>query len=365
MDVLKAQYEARAKDLEAAKAIVDLCAAEDRAMTVDERVAFDRTNEEFSRRTTMIEELKRMSAHEAEVRASQEGHEDQIRPVGQVVKPSNDVETIRSLARGEIRSAEFGMSAAMCSRRALARRFRPVLRPGDHACSRRRTDAERRDDHQYCGRRESPDPSTLDLLGRNRQRGGCDPRRVRSRIQCIHHARMHSSTGSSPRSARELLEDSGVDILALLAQNCGNALGFAVNTALTTGTDTTEPNGVVTASGFRPHRWHRPRNDRRIHLRESRVAVLLARSGCACAARHRVHGEGFEHRCDADAQGWRGQLRLPAVNVGVDSGSCSRCPALREPSNGCDRRIDEVGHRGPLPQLLRQDRRRYQIGSFR
>jgi HK97 family phage major capsid protein len=49
--------------------------------------------------------------------------------------------------------------------------------------------------------------------------------------------------------SRELLEDSGVDILALLAQNCGNALGFAVNTALTSGTDTTEPNGVVTASG--------------------------------------------------------------------------------------------------------------------
>jgi HK97 family phage major capsid protein len=107
MDLLKAQYEARAKDLEAAKAIVDLCATEDRAMTVDERVTFDRTTEEFSRRSTMIEEIKRMAAHEAEVRASQAGHEDEVRPVGQVVKPSNDVETIRSLARGEIRSAEF------------------------------------------------------------------------------------------------------------------------------------------------------------------------------------------------------------------------------------------------------------------
>ena len=77
-------------------------------MTVDERVTFDRTTEEFSRRSTMIEEIKRMAAHEAEVRASQAGHEDEVRPVGQLVKPSNDVETIRSLARGEIRSAEFG-----------------------------------------------------------------------------------------------------------------------------------------------------------------------------------------------------------------------------------------------------------------
>jgi hypothetical protein len=124
MDVLKAQYEARAKDLEAAKAIVDLCAAEDRAMTVDERVAFDRTNDEFTRRTTMIEELKRMSAHEAEVRASQEGHEDQIRPVGQVVKPSNDVETIRSMLVARSARLTSAMERAICSRRARARRFR-------------------------------------------------------------------------------------------------------------------------------------------------------------------------------------------------------------------------------------------------
>ena len=49
--------------------------------------------------------------------------------------------------------------------------------------------------------------------------------------------------------SRELLEDSGVDVLSLLATNCGNALGFAVNTALTTGTGTVEPTGIVTASG--------------------------------------------------------------------------------------------------------------------
>jgi HK97 family phage major capsid protein len=108
MDVLKAQYEARAKDLEVAKAIVDTCASEDRAMTVDERVSFDRANEEFSRRTKMIDEIKSMAAHESEVRAAQAGHENEIRPVNAPEARSiNDVETIRSLARGEIRSAEF------------------------------------------------------------------------------------------------------------------------------------------------------------------------------------------------------------------------------------------------------------------
>ncbi len=249
MDVLKAQYEARAKDLEAAKAIVDLCATEDRAMTVDEKVTFDRTTEEFSRRSAMIEELKRMSAHEAEVRASQEGHEDQIRPVGQVVKPSNDVETIRSLARGEIRSAEFGQErrdVLTSSTGApvptsfydqvimLARAVGPML---NVATTLNTAGGENL---------QIPRLSTYSVGTVNAQAatlGESDP--AFSAFITLGAFKY----GFLTQISRELLEDSGVDILDLLAMNCGNALGFAVNTALTVGTDTTEPNGVVTASG--------------------------------------------------------------------------------------------------------------------
>ena len=249
MDVLKAQYEARAKDLEAAKAIVDLCATEDRAMTVDEKVTFDRTTEEFSRRSAMIEELKRMSAHEAEVRASQEGHEDQIRPVGHVVKPSNDVETIRSLARGEIRSAEFGQErrdVLTSSTGApvptsfydqvimLARAVGPML---NVATTLNTAGGENL---------QIPRLSTYSVGTVNAQAatlGESDP--AFSAFITLGAFKY----GFLTQISRELLEDSGVDILDLLAMNCGNALGFAVNTALTTGTDTTEPNGVVTASG--------------------------------------------------------------------------------------------------------------------
>jgi HK97 family phage major capsid protein len=249
MDVLKAQYEARAKDLEAAKAIVDLCATEDRAMTVDEKVTFDRTTEEFSRRSTMIEELKRMSAHEAEVRASQEGHEDQIRPVGQVVKPSNDVDTIRSLARGEIRYAEFGQERRDVLTTStgspvptsfydqvimLARAVGPML---NVATTLNTTGGESL---------QIPRLSTYSVGTVNAQAatlGESDP--AFSAFITLGAFKY----GFLTQISRELLEDSGVNILDLLAMNCGNALGVAVNTALTTGTDTTEPNGVVTASG--------------------------------------------------------------------------------------------------------------------
>jgi HK97 family phage major capsid protein len=107
MDVMKAQYEARAKDLEVAKAIVETAAAEDRAMSADEQVTFERANEEFSRRTTMIDELKRMASAEQEVRAAQAAHQDEIRPMETAKPASNDADTIRSVARGEIRSANF------------------------------------------------------------------------------------------------------------------------------------------------------------------------------------------------------------------------------------------------------------------
>jgi HK97 family phage major capsid protein len=46
-----------------------------------------------------------------------------------------------------------------------------------------------------------------------------------------------------------MIEDSGVDITSFLAQQTGNALGFAVNNALTVGTGTLQPTGIVTAAG--------------------------------------------------------------------------------------------------------------------
>ena len=250
MDLLRAQYEARAKDLEAAKAIVDLCATEDRAMTVDERVTFDRTTEEFSRRSAMIEEIKRMAVHEAEVRASQEGAEDQIRPVGQIAAPSNDVATIRSLARGEIRSAEFGQErrdVLTSSTGApvptsfydqvimLARAIGPMLRVSTILNTAGGENLQIPRLSTYSVGTVSSQAATI---------GESDP--VFGSFVTLSAYKYSFLTQISA----ELLSDSGVNILDLLAMNCANALGVAVNTALTTGTaGAVEPNGVVTASG--------------------------------------------------------------------------------------------------------------------
>jgi HK97 family phage major capsid protein len=49
--------------------------------------------------------------------------------------------------------------------------------------------------------------------------------------------------------ARELIEDSGVDIAEVLARAAGNSIGVAVNAALTTGSGSSQPTGIVTAAG--------------------------------------------------------------------------------------------------------------------
>jgi len=51
------------------------------------------------------------------------------------------------------------------------------------------------------------------------------------------------------QAANELVTDSGFDLAAHLARQAGNAIGYAVNNALTLGTGTTEPTGVSVAAG--------------------------------------------------------------------------------------------------------------------
>lgn len=47
----------------------------------------------------------------------------------------------------------------------------------------------------------------------------------------------------------ELLADAGFDMAGLLAEQAGNAIGYAVNAALTTGDGSDKPRGIVTAAG--------------------------------------------------------------------------------------------------------------------
>ena len=51
------------------------------------------------------------------------------------------------------------------------------------------------------------------------------------------------------QAANELVQDSGFDLASHLANQAGNAIGYAVNNALTLGTGTTQPTGIAVAAG--------------------------------------------------------------------------------------------------------------------
>ena len=51
------------------------------------------------------------------------------------------------------------------------------------------------------------------------------------------------------QAANELVTDAGFDLASHLANQAGNAIGYAVNAALTTGDGSDKPNGIVTAAG--------------------------------------------------------------------------------------------------------------------
>ena len=51
------------------------------------------------------------------------------------------------------------------------------------------------------------------------------------------------------QAANELVTDAGFDLAGHLARQAGNAIGYAVNSALTAGTGTVQPNGIATAAG--------------------------------------------------------------------------------------------------------------------
>jgi HK97 family phage major capsid protein len=51
------------------------------------------------------------------------------------------------------------------------------------------------------------------------------------------------------KTSREIIEDSGIDLVSYIARQAGESVGYKVNEFLATGTGTTQPNGIFVASG--------------------------------------------------------------------------------------------------------------------
>jgi HK97 family phage major capsid protein len=245
-DYIRQQAEARAKAWEEAKALLDSAAAEKRDLSAEENQTYDRIMVDLDQRAATMETIKAQAEREERAAEAMKGFEAQARP--EVAAPAvNENDLIRSLARGEIRSHEFekrdvtkGSTGAPVPTSfydqviMLARHVGPLLETSTIINTAGGENLQIPSLSAY---------STGTVTSEAGPIGESDP--TFNAFKTLGAFKYSFLTQIS----REMVEDAGVDILGFLAAQTGNALGYAVNNALTVGTGTTQPTGIVTAAG--------------------------------------------------------------------------------------------------------------------
>ncbi len=241
-EYLKRQTELRATAWEEAKHLLDAAAAESRDLTAEENVIYDRISEDMDNRARVIEQItkdeeraQRLDVAAASVRT------DEVAPAD-----DDDAEAIRSLARGEIRSLEFEKRDVLKTNTGApvatsfydqiilkARLVGPMLTTSTVLTTAGGENLQIPRVNTYSAATIATEAAAI---------GESDP--AFSAFITMSAFKFSYLVQVS----REMIEDSGVDILGFLADQVGQGIGFNVNAALTTGTATTQPNGIVTAS---------------------------------------------------------------------------------------------------------------------
>ena len=246
-EYIKQQHEARQNAWAEAKALLDGAAAEKRDLSAEENAKYERISADLDTRAKVIETLKADADREMRAAEAMRGLENQARPVAEVASQNDDAEAIRSMARGEVRSHTFEKRDVVKTSTGapvptsfynqvilLARQSGPMLETSTILNTAGGESLQMPSIGTY---------SSGTIAGEGTAIGESDP--VFNSFVTLGAFKYSFLTQVS----RELIEDSGVDILGFLASQVGQSLGYSVNTALTTGTGTVEPNGLVTRAG--------------------------------------------------------------------------------------------------------------------
>ena len=234
---IKAQAEARAKAWDAAKGLLDRAAEEKRDLTAEENEQFDRINTELDERAAVIESVRKAEEREAKAADAARGFE-----IREEVRSDNDV--LRAIATGDVRSHNFEKRA--------------TLVPSDNTVPQ----------SFYAqvfevARLVGPMLDTSEVISTSNGENLTIPVLSAYSSPAI-AAAAGTVTESEPTFgaitlgafkygvtipvSNELLADAGFDIAGVLARQAGEAIGYAVNAGLTTGTGTVEPTGLMVAA---------------------------------------------------------------------------------------------------------------------
>jgi HK97 family phage major capsid protein len=239
------QVEIRNRAWNEAKSILDKAAAEKRDLTAEESQTYERISKELDERANTIAKLREDEARELRLDAATREIADQARPVAQA-PVADDAAILRSLVTGDKRGHSFERRDVVKTSTGApvptsfydqvimkARLVAPVLQTSTVLNTAGGENLQ------------IPSLSTYSVGTINAEgaaMGESDP--AFNAFVTLGAYKYSFLTQVS----EELLTDSGVDFLGFLADQVGNALGFAVGSALTVGTGTVEPRGIVTAS---------------------------------------------------------------------------------------------------------------------
>ena len=247
MEYLKRQIEARQQAWHAAKALLDGAAAENRDLTGEEQQSYDRMMADIDERSQKIQDLQAAESRARDIEASLVDAPE-VREAARV-RPSNDQEMLRKLIAGEIRSYTFEKRDLNTTDDAavVPQTFYDVLQEklvtvGPMLDSGIVTLLNTASGEDIKVPVEATRPAAT-AVAEAAGFAAADPTFSTITLKS-------EKVGVLTKVSRELLQDSGIDIVSYLARTLGTSVGIKVNNLLTVGTGGgNEPNGIVTAAG--------------------------------------------------------------------------------------------------------------------
>jgi HK97 family phage major capsid protein len=249
-EYLKKLVDDRQAAYHAAKAKMDEAAAESRSLSAEEREFVDRTFAELDEKRATIDTLLEAEKREREIAESMRGLEDVARPVeARTVAAETDADILRQIISGERRSHVFEMEQ------------RDITKSASNAPVPTTFSSAVIDQARLVG--PMLDPSVVTVLNTASGEDLVLPSLASWSTAGI-EAEAASIDESDPgfgkttlrsfkygfmvQLSSEFLADSNIDVLGFLSQQAGNEFGVRLNDALTNGTGTVQPRGIVQAA---------------------------------------------------------------------------------------------------------------------
>ena len=246
MEYLKRQVEARQSAWHAAKSLLDAAAAEKRDLSADEEQSYSRMMADIDERSQKISDLQAAEARAFDIEASMAAAPE-IRDV-RAAKTAGDFDVVRALAAGEIRSHTFERRDLNTTddSSVVPQSFYDVIQ------------------EKLVTVGPMLDGNIVTLLN---TASGED---IKVPVEATRPAATAIAEGTTiseldptfssitlksqkvavlTKVSRELLQDSGIDLVAYLGRTLGTSIGIKVNNLLTVGTGTVEAKGIITAAG--------------------------------------------------------------------------------------------------------------------